>query len=775
MRTATDLAPRQPMGKLLLRYILIDILAILMPVILLAGILIRQQNAETLRQYLDTENISLLQTEQRVESTMLSLRKAAQQIASDESMTPYQLRKGDWPTIQALKKLEHYRTSVEPVSNLALMLNDDDRVYLSTGMCSFDTFASTTFQTGGTLTQQELYDMVNSHTVFGFLPRDKYLTTTGGRFELVTYPLKKSAERPYGTLIGILDATFWQDALEGSEASDITYICTSTGQVVHSSDADTLELPGPVLDMLQDYTVGQQYYTAEIDGQQTNAVVHYSGQTGWYYIRLTSPADLLASQTAAQRPLLIMLGVVALALVVVTGVLLALYSYLPIRKLFKLFSSDIPYQEKRSELLLLNDLIVDLQWRNTNISQQLQLKELTQLRSLLKRQLDGGPLPTADEQALLERHGLSAAASCCLVCLLPRRTVLAGDSQALHTQLLSLQLPALFLVAEAPENCFLMLYCGSETDAVTAAEQLCATLNEERFYLRAGVGSCAPLTQLRTSLDEGILALEINREDTVAVFSRLQYQNENEPFWQPRREELLLRLALQRGDSQDAIIKSQALEASLNSLRQYHHNHETRFILYRVMGYLQESPLADPAQLPQLMEHLVGYRGAENFFAVLQSYLQQCVNRSRPGLSNAQSLKMQEMLEYIDANYCQPQMSLAVAADRFGVRDSYFSKLFKEYTGINFIDYLSDKRLEECCRLLRDTDMTIQAIVQSVGYTDLPSFSRKFSRKYGMSPGAYRKSVRGQGDTPPPLKISMIIDLKPHSHRCAAPQQEVFI
>lgn len=111
----------------------------------------------------------------------------------------------------------------------------------------------------------------------------------------------------------------------------------------------------------------------------------------------------------------------------------------------------------------------------------------------------------------------------------------------------------------------------------------------------------------------------------------------------------------------------------------------------------------------------------------------------RKGMSD----KMQKIKEFIDANYQLPQMSLSYMAEQFGIRDSYLSKLFKENMGENSIDYLLQKRLEEAARLLRETDMTVKQVVKSVGYEDATSFAKKFSKRFGMTPGVLRINSRG--------------------------------
>lgn len=51
-------------------------------------------------------------------------------------------------------------------------------------------------------------------------------------------------------------------------------------------------------------------------------------------------------------------------------------------------------------------------------------------------------------------------------------------------------------------------------------------------------------------------------------------------------------------------------------------------------------------------------------------------------------------------------------------------------------------RMNEVKRLLRETDESVQSIVQAVGYIDISSFIRKFRKMEGLSPSQYRQMHR---------------------------------
>ena len=101
--------------------------------------------------------------------------------------------------------------------------------------------------------------------------------------------------------------------------------------------------------------------------------------------------------------------------------------------------------------------------------------------------------------------------------------------------------------------------------------------------------------------------------------------------------------------------------------------------------------------------------------------------------------QMEDILTHIDAQFTRQDLSLSIVAEQFNVPLSTLSRMFTDSVGICFIDYLSDLRLQEAKKLLRETGLSIREIVSRVGYLDPSSFTRKFARRYSISPSQYRK------------------------------------
>ncbi|REE88506.1 two-component system response regulator YesN [Paenibacillus taihuensis] len=71
----------------------------------------------------------------------------------------------------------------------------------------------------------------------------------------------------------------------------------------------------------------------------------------------------------------------------------------------------------------------------------------------------------------------------------------------------------------------------------------------------------------------------------------------------------------------------------------------------------------------------------------------------------------------------------------------YVSKLFKEYFGMNYIDYLTECRVETAKQLMQDPDKSLKEITFEIGYNDPNYFSRVFRKIVGSTPTDYRKQL----------------------------------
>ncbi len=99
--------------------------------------------------------------------------------------------------------------------------------------------------------------------------------------------------------------------------------------------------------------------------------------------------------------------------------------------------------------------------------------------------------------------------------------------------------------------------------------------------------------------------------------------------------------------------------------------------------------------------------------------------------------RLEHVTSYVKNNYKQ-DISLTVAADLVGLNPEYFSRFFKKYLGVTFIEYLNTIRLEHCYADLRNTDSSISEIIEKNGFRNYKLFMRLFKKNYGCTPSEQR-------------------------------------
>lgn len=94
--------------------------------------------------------------------------------------------------------------------------------------------------------------------------------------------------------------------------------------------------------------------------------------------------------------------------------------------------------------------------------------------------------------------------------------------------------------------------------------------------------------------------------------------------------------------------------------------------------------------------------------------------------------------EYILGAYSK-EISLEDVSEHIHLSSGYFSKLFKQYTGETYIDYLIRVRMEKAKELLETTVYKTFVIGEAVGYPNTRYFLRLFKKYTGLTPSEYRK------------------------------------
>ncbi len=129
------------------------------------------------------------------------------------------------------------------------------------------------------------------------------------------------------------------------------------------------------------------------------------------------------------------------------------------------------------------------------------------------------------------------------------------------------------------------------------------------------------------------------------------------------------------------------------------------------------------------------YNDFKTFFIQKVVYITSKIREQR---ENTTSELMSRANSLIKTGY-KEDISLDSLSRTLGISPQYFSRLYKNETGRNFIEYLTDVRMSQARKLIREGKYSIKEICFMVGYSDPNYFSRLFKKIEGRSPTEYAR------------------------------------
>ncbi|HEL6768339.1 TPA: helix-turn-helix transcriptional regulator [Listeria monocytogenes] len=104
--------------------------------------------------------------------------------------------------------------------------------------------------------------------------------------------------------------------------------------------------------------------------------------------------------------------------------------------------------------------------------------------------------------------------------------------------------------------------------------------------------------------------------------------------------------------------------------------------------------------------------------------------------------KLDQIFSYVEKHYQEP-VSLQEVADYTGFSTYYFTKFFKRNTGMTFVTFLNDYRLNKAKWMLLNEAFPVTEVAELAGFSSVKTFHHAFKRAMGVAPLKYRKTIYG--------------------------------
>lgn len=173
-------------------------------------------------------------------------------------------------------------------------------------------------------------------------------------------------------------------------------------------------------------------------------------------------------------------------------------------------------------------------------------------------------------------------------------------------------------------------------------------------------------------------------------------------------------------------------------------NHQQKHYLNEILSVgeklqqLQTNGSGDTACLEQILRNSVEIL-VLSLISDRQTLQQE---RSDIGRRSAQRKNItDDIIQHLNDTVGEP-VKLQDIAERFSYSLSSIKRIFKKETGLSIIDYQNNNRIIQSKRLLEKSNMSVEEIADLLGFSNASYFSRTFKKQVGISPSAYRKSVK---------------------------------
>ncbi|MDQ0897736.1 AraC family transcriptional regulator [Paenibacillus sp. V4I7] len=745
----------------LLKLMLLSILIGTIPVILL-GTFAYYNSSRTVQEKVNESNKQLLQQMQmRVEQTLRTIDNSATQLLQSPVVTgafEKDISNYDFEMVHELYKgISLIQTYELGISDVFLFSTSKKWMVTSKGV---NEYISPDFRP-----QLEAFSRIAGGSFWTSSP-DDLPNSFQSIYFVKKYPI--NSVDPTGIICVVLSSDVIKelDAFQNGKL-DSTFILDKNFHIIDHRDRTQLgtSMSGqtylkPLLETKDAF--GQ--YATELDEEVVTVTFRKSSYNGWSYVSVASN-----EQVNEQNKIIGWITLLVCMVILLVTLILAWFGskrmYSPIQSIYTALTSipsSVDEGKPNGELQVIGER-VDYLIRNQSLIMNELKGQQVQLKEFFMQKLFSGTIHPGDFEEKLSLYGLEKLWPSMCVVAVQIDTLKDTRYEEANRDLLmfaisnivgELVLTEQRLVPIVRSDCQVTLI-GSSKEGTDFKEQI-FTLSDEiqkaifqYLEIKVSIGISSPFSSLSDSqqaLHEAMTSLKYRvglGQESILFIEDVQPQKSN-LYMFPQEGEHALFDAIRAGDLEQSEL---ALKHFIGELFQPHTQHrDYQLSLMRLLvdllkfGQELSIPLdriaEDEASLIQSLFKLRNVNEMEHWFwsMFVYPYIQELGNRRDCQFKHISEAVIDMIRREFDS-----ELTLEKCSSRINYHPHYVSRVFRQETGINFGDYLTQYRIDVAKKWLKESDLKIIEISERLQYNNSANFIRSFRKMVGMTPGQYRE------------------------------------
>lgn len=731
----------------LLKYFVTMLLIFAVPLTIITMMMYKKNIDISRDNIVDTYHTRLEETAKFIDVIVEDANYIIAAVTKDYYLNPVILNRDNASQLNGRLRLQDYINTSSSIDEIAYYVRGDDSVYSAISVHDIDTYIN---HYDIAIEPQKYYEILNStnkEVITNIVRAEFSEKDNKSQYISIIYPVPRVSDNPYATLV------FYIPVSKIIELMDEVNVNLSTSYFVLSADNEVLvSQKNTDCDIPDELVFKDQFgeWEEKIGSKKHTVFKTRSKKTGVSIVTITENDDFYLDLKPIKLNIILMFAAVLIAGMVIVYRTSRSY-YQPIKQLKLLVKNNHDVTDFNA-----NEMEYIIESTKNTIEKSVELSELVEKRNkyvanqMLEYLLEGNRSGDIDVVESLEKASIKFTNSHFCVCILQCK-VKRIENQTKHeimTLLSSICVNQSKVYAiELMNNQRIALICNLKDKNEASLNNIIE--KSIYFYTQYDLNVAIGISEITDNLDaidncfiQANAALDYcayHNHSSYNYFRNISKAVSIESLY-PTKEILVLRQHIKQGDTDIAvdmvhkifeqsaklevpvpIVKSICFEVVNNVIK-------TLYDLHFINKYLSDLDRIYQANSISSLERRI--------VRIITDVCSDINNRKE----NKNEKLARDIENYVKQIYMSEELSLDMLSEKYNLSIYFISRIFKDYVGMTFRDYIAKLRLEKARELISTTDMNIKQIVSMVGYYDESSFTRKFKKYFGVTPTQVRNN-----------------------------------